>query len=147
MADTPEKSIFQALLIQMKTLPLPSGMTLATNVVLPGVQFTPQATTKYVSFEVHFNTSIRTDLSLQIEPIRQGFIRGNVLWPKTSAQVDAVDLAGVICALFAAGTKLMQNGRQTRFDQDPEVGVVVTGDSHFTVPVTAFWQSYPLIPA
>lgn len=147
MVDTPEKSIFQALLIQMKTLPLPAGMTLAGNVVLPGVQFTPVATTKYVSFEVHFNTSIRTDLSLEMEPIRQGFIRGNVLWPKTSAQVDCIDLAGVICSLFAAGTKLMQNGRQVRFDQDPDVGVIVTGDTHFTVPTTAFWQSYPIVPA
>lgn len=143
MADTAEKSIFQALVIQMKNLTLPTGMTLAGNVVLPGVQFTPQATTKYVSFEVHFNTSIETDLSLELEPIRQGFIRGNVLWPKTGAQVDAIDLAGNIRDLFKRGTKLVQNGRQVRFDQDPSLGVIVTGDTHFTVPVTIRWQVFP----
>jgi|GEM_PF-1477797 len=147
MADTAEKSIFQAIATHMKTVPLPAGMTLAGNVVLPGVTFTPQATTKYVSFELHFNRSIETDLSLEMEPIRQGFIRGNVLFPKANAQVDAIDLAGNVRSHFKRGTKLLDDGRQVRFDTDPELGVIVIGSSHFTVPVTAFWRSYPLVPA
>lgn len=147
MADTAEKNIFQATINRMKLLPLPTGMTHAANVVLPGVTFTPQATTKFVSFEMHFNRSIRTDLSQQIEPIRQGFIRGNVNWPKGYSQVDAIELAGVISEHFKTGTKLYDEGRQVRFDDDPELSAIVIGSTHFTVPVTAFWQSYPVVPA
>lgn len=131
----------------MKELPLPTGMTLASNVVLPGVAFSPGALTKYVSFEVHFNTSIETDLSLEMDPIRQGFIRGNVFFPKSSVQMDAIDLAGNVRTLFKRGTKLVDDGRQVRFDQDPALGVIITGTTHFQVPVTAFWVSYPFVPA
>lgn len=147
MADTVEKNIFQAAVGHMKTIELPSGMTLAGNVVLPGVSFSPQATTKYVSFEMHFNRSIRTDLSQKTQPIRQGFIRGNVMWPKGYSQVDAIDVAGIVCLLFKTGTKLYDEGVQVRFDEDPEIGVFVTGSTHFMVPVTADWQSYPKVPA
>ncbi|WP_426235867.1 phage tail terminator-like protein [Pararhizobium sp. DWP1-1-3] len=147
MADTIEKTIFQALMLRMQALPLPVGMTLASNVALPGVAFAPSTTTKFISFEIHFNRPIETDLSLEMDPIRQGFIRGNVMWPKSFAQVDAVDLAGNIRSHFKRGTKLYQNGVQVRFDEDPEVGVLMIGTTHLTVPVTAFWRSFPQAPA
>lgn len=147
MADTVEKNIFQALMVHMQAFPLPVGMTLAANVALPGVSFSPSTTTKFISFEIHFNRSIETDLSLEMAPIRQGFIRGNVMWPKTHAQVDAIDLAGNIRSHFKRGTKLYQDGVQVRFDQDPELGVLMIGNTHLTVPVTAFWRSFPQAPA
>lgn len=147
MADTIEKTIFQALMLRMQALPLPTGMTLASNVALPGVSFAPSTTTKFISFEIHFNKSVRTDQSLQMPPIRQGFIRGNVMWPKSSAQVDAVDLAGNVAEHFKASTKLYQSGVQVRFDEDPEIGVLMIGTTHLTVPVTANWQCFPKFPA
>ncbi|MDW9792434.1 phage tail terminator-like protein [Sinorhizobium medicae] len=147
MADTIEKDIFQGIMLRMMALPLPAGMTHAGNVALPGVPFSPTATTKYVSFEIHFNRSIRTDLSLQIDPIRQGFIRGNVNWPKGGAQVDAVELAGVVCNHFKAGTNFYQDGTQIRFDEDPEMSLLIIGSTHVTVPVTARWLCYPHVPA
>jgi hypothetical protein len=147
MADTVEKNIFQAVVNRMKAVQLPAGMTLAANVVLPGVPFSPQATTKYISFEMHFNRSIRTDLSQTIPPIRQGFIRGNVMWPKGYSQVDAIDVAGSVCLLFQTGTKLYEDDVQVRFDEDPEIGVLMVGSTHFMVPVTADWRSYPKVTA
>lgn len=147
MADTIEKDIFQGLLVRMQALPLPSGMTHAANVALPGVTFEPSALTRFVSFEIHFNRSIRTDLSLSIGPIRQGFIRGNAMWPKKFAQVDAVDMAGVIADHFKAGTKLYQDGTQIRFDEDPDLSLLMIGSTHVTVPVTARWQCFPHVPA
>lgn len=147
MADSVEKNIFQGLVNHMKALSLPAGMTHAGNVALPGVSFSPTTTLKYISFEIHFNRSIETDLSLEMDPIRQGFIRGNVMWPKSFAQVDAIDLAGNIRSHFKRGTKLYQDGVQVRFDEDPELGVLMIGNTHLTVPVTARWQSYPQSPA
>lgn len=147
MADTVEKNIFQGLIVRMQALPLPTGMTMGANVALPGVAFSPTTTTKFISFEIHFNKSIRTDLSLQIQPIRQGFIRGNVMWPKSSAQVDAVDLAGTVAEHFKAGTKLYRNDVEIRLDEDPELGALMIGATHLSLPVTALWQCFPKFPA
>lgn len=143
MADTVEKDIFQGLMLRMMSAPLPTGVQIA----LPGVAFTPSATTKFVSFEIHFNQSIETDLSMRMDPIRRGFIRGNVMWPKGSAQVDAVDVAGIVRAYFKRGTNFYQDGTQIRFDEDPAIGVIMTGDTHVTIPVTAMWICYPKVPA
>lgn len=146
MVDTVEKKIYQALLVKVQGLPLPAGMTQAANVALPGVVFTPTATTKFISVEVHFNRSIETDLSLEMDPIRQGFMRCNVMWPKGSAVVDGIDLAGSIQAFFQRGTKLLRTDTQVRIDEAPEIGVLVTGDTHVTIPVTIRWNCQPVAP-
>lgn len=139
MAGTVEKLIYQALLVAAKAVTLPTGVQLAE----PGVTFTPTATTKFVSVEIHFNRSIETDLSLEMDPIRQGFMRTNVMWPKSYAVVDGYELAGQLRAAFRRGTKLYRDPVQVRIDEDPEIGVLVTGDTHMTIPVTTRWRSYP----
>lgn len=143
MADTAEAKIYQALIIGAQAVTLPSGV----SIVLPGQTFTPTATSKFVSVEVHFNRSIETDLSLAMDPIRQGFVRTNVLWPKGSAIVDAYELAGKLRTAFKRGSKLYRDGIQVRIDEDPEIGPLITGDSHQMVPVTIRWRSYPQVPA
>ncbi|APG91153.1 phage tail terminator-like protein [Sinorhizobium americanum] len=143
MADTVEKKIYQALLIQMQAFVPPAGVT----IVLPGQTFTPTATSKFVSVEVHFNRSIETDLSLVMDPIRQGFMRTNVMWPKGLAIVDGYDVAGQLRGHFRRGTKLFRTDTQVRIDEDPEIGVLVTGDTHHNIPVTTRWRCYPQVPA
>lgn len=139
----------------MAIQPLPVSWDRATQVAMPGANFTPPTKTvngvkmmaPYISFEVHFNRSIETDLSLKMDPIRQGFIRGNVFYPKNYGLVDAFDLAGNIRAHFKRGTKLFRDGVQVRFDEDPALANVMTTDTHLQVPVTAFWRSYPQVSA
>lgn len=143
MADTVEKDIFQGLMLRMQAMTLPTGV----ERVLPGVAYAPTATTKFVSFETHFNRSIETDLSLVMDPIRQGFIRGNVMWPKGYSQVDAIDVAGIVRAQFKRGTSFYQDGTQIRFDQDPELGPLIIGSTHTSLSVTARWTVYPTVPA
>ncbi|MCM2293034.1 DUF4128 domain-containing protein [Allorhizobium sp. BGMRC 0089] len=143
MADTIEKSIYQALLVAVQGVTLPTGWQKA----LPGVSFEPSTSTKFVSFEIHFNTSIETDLSLEMDPIRQGFVRANVMLPKGSAIVDAYEAAGKVRAALRRGTKLYRGGTQVRIDQDPALANLMTGDTHHQVPVTAFWRCYPPVPA
>lgn len=143
MADSVEKDIFQGLMLRMIALTLPTGV----ERVLPGVTYSPTATSKFVSFETHFNRSIETDLSLEMDPIRQGFIRGNVMWPKGYAQVDAFDVAGIVRAQFKRGTSFYQDGTQIRFDQDPELGPLIIGSTHTSLSVTARWTVYPTVPA
>jgi hypothetical protein len=116
------------------------------SVVLPGEAFEPQASTKFISVEVHFNRPIETDLSLEMDPIRQGFMRANVMWPKGLAIVDAYNLAGGLRQWLKRGTKLSRDGVQVRIDEDPEIGVLVTGGTHHTIPVTIRWRSYPNQP-
>ena len=148
MADTVEMKIYQALIIRIQALTLPTGMTQAANVALPGVTFAPSATTKFISVEVHFNRSIETDLSLEMDPIRQGLLRVNVMWPKAAAAiVDGVNLAGQIREFFRRGTKLLRADTQVRIDEDPEVGSPDTGDTHTTIPVTVRWTCQPQVPA
>lgn len=143
MADTVEKDIFQGLMLRMQAMTLPTGV----ERVLPGVNYAPTASSKFVSFETHFNRSIETDLSLVMDPIRQGFIRGNVMWPKGSAQVDAIEVAGIVRAQFKRGTSFYQDGTQIRFDQDPELGPLIIGTTHTSLSVTARWTVYPTVPA
>lgn len=143
MPDTVEKIIYQALLVKMQAFTPPAGIT----VVMPGVVFTPTATSKFISVEVHFNRSIETDLTLAMDPIRQGFMRTNVMWPKGAAIVDGYDLAGALCAHLRRGTKLVRTDTQIRIDEAPEIGVLVTGDTHYTIPVTCRWKCYPQVPA
>ncbi len=143
MADTVEKSIFYALLEAARGLVLPTGV----QKVEPGQSYTPTATSKFVSIEIHFNTSIETDLSLEMDPIRQGFMRTNVMWPKTSSVIDAYDVCGTVRAAFKRGTKLYRSGIQVRIDEDPAISVLDTGDTHHTIPVTIRWMSYPQVPA
>ncbi|MDX0808653.1 hypothetical protein GOD80_26205 [Sinorhizobium medicae] len=143
MADTVEMKIYQALVLRAQAFVPPAGVT----IVLPGVPFTPAAQSKFVSVEVHFNRSIETDLSLVMEPIRQGFVRTNVMWPKGSAIVDGYNLAGQLRAHFRRGTKLFRTDTQVRIDEDPENGVLVTGDTHHNIPVTTRWRCYPQVPA
>lgn len=143
MADTVEMKIYQALVLQCQAFTPPTGIT----VVLPGVVFTPTAQSKFVSVEVHFNRSIETDLSLEMDPIRQGFMRTNVMWPKGQAIVNGYDLAGQLRAFFRRGTKLFRTDTQVRIDEDPEIGVLVTGETHHNIPVTIRWTTYPQVPA
>ncbi|NTG48576.1 hypothetical protein G6M04_14380 [Agrobacterium rhizogenes] len=143
MADAIEKVIYQALLVRMQAFVLPTGVDL----VLPGVTYTPTATSKFISVEVHFNRSIETDLSLEMDPIRQGFMRTNVMWPKGAAIVDGYNAAGGLCAHLKRGTKLLRDVTQVRIDEAPEIGVLVTGDTHYTIPVTTRWNCQPQVPA
>ncbi|MHC2298149.1 phage tail terminator-like protein [Rhizobium mongolense] len=143
MADTVEMKIYQALVVRCQSFTPPAGVTMA----LPGQAYTPQATSKFVSVEVHFNRSIETDLSLVMDPIRQGFMRTNVMWPKGSAIVDGYNLAGQLRDYFRRGTKLLRVDTQVRIDEDPEIGVLVTGDTHHNIPVTTRWRCYPQVPA
>lgn len=138
MADTTEKKIYQALTTRAQAFTPPAGVT----VVLPGAPFTPTASSKFISVEVHFNRSIETDLSLQLDPIRQGFMRGNVMWPKGAAIVDGYEVAGQFRAHLKRGTKLLRDAVQVRIDEDPEIGPLVSGDTHHTIPVTIRWRSY-----
>jgi Bacteriophage related domain of unknown function len=143
MADTPEKVIYQALLVAVQALVLPTGWEKA----IPGVAYSPTPTSRFVSFEIHFNASIETDISLEMDPIRQGFVRGNVMLPKSRAVVDAYEIAGQVRAAFKRGTKLYREPVQVRFDEDPALANLMTSDTHHQVPVTAFWRSYPQVPA
>lgn len=143
MADTVEMKIYQALVLRAQAFVPPAGVT----VVLPGVAYSPTGTSKFVVCEVHFNRSIETDLSLVMDPIRQGFLRTNVMWPKGLAIVDGYNLAGQLRAHFRRGTKLFRTDTQVRIDEDPEIGVLVTGDTHHTIPVTTRWRCYPQVPA
>lgn len=143
MVDTVEKTIFLALLDRAKAFSLPAGVERAD----PGVTYSPTAKSKYFSVEIHFNRSIETDLSLELDPIRQGFMRTNVMWPKGSPIVDAYELAGKLRAHLKRGTKIVKDGVQVRIDEDPEIGVLVTGDTHHNIPVTTRWRSYPSVPA
>jgi hypothetical protein len=143
MADTVEMKIYQALLIRAQSFTLPPGVSMA----LPGVAFTPTATTKFISVEMHFNRSIETDLSLEMDPIRQGFLRTNVMWPKGQAIVNGYDLAGNLRAHFRRGTKLYRTDTEVRIDEDPEIGVLVTGETHHNIPVTTRWRCMPQVPA
>lgn len=142
MADSTEKKIFQALATAAKAVTLPSGWVM----ILAGEAYTPTATSKFVSTEIHFNRPIDTDaVSQQLQPIRQGFMRMNVMLPKGAAIVDGYDLAGKLCDAFAIGRKLYQGAVQVRIDEHPEIAVLVTGDTHFNVPVTVRWICYPFV--
>jgi len=143
MADTVEKSIYLALLERAQSFERPNGVDLAE----PGYPYSPTAKSKFISVEIHFNRSIETDLSLQMDPIRQGFMRTNVMWPKGSAVVDAYNLAGAVREHLRRGTKLLKNSMQVRIDEDPEIGVLITGDTHHNIPITTRWLCYPQVPA
>ncbi|MGQ3080698.1 MULTISPECIES: phage tail terminator-like protein [Rhizobium/Agrobacterium group] len=147
MASTVEEDIFVGLVEYFKTWALPATWTLTANVAFPGVTFTPGATKPFVSLEVHYNRSIETDLSLEMDPIRQGFMRANVMWPKGQGHVQGLGVAASIRKHFRRGTTALNDGTQTRIDQDPEIGVIVTGDTHVTIPVTIRWICYPKVPA
>lgn len=147
MADTVEERIFRGLVERVKTLALPDGWTLATHVAFQGMPFTPIATQPFLSVEVHFNRSIETDLSLEMDPIRQGFLRANVMWPKGQGLFQAYDLAGKVRAYFRRGTRVTFETTRTDINEDPEIGVTVTGDTHVTVPVTIRWTCQPEVPA
>ncbi len=138
MADSTEKKIYQALTTRAQGFVPPVGVT----VVLPGASFSPTASSKFISVEVHFNRSIETDLSLKLDPIRQGFMRGNVMWPKGAAIVDGYEVAGKLRAHLKRGTKVARDEVQVRVDEDPEIGPLVAGDTHHTIPVTIRWRSY-----
>lgn len=138
MADSPEKKIYQALYVKMEAFPRPSTVTLA----MPGIPYSPTTTSRFISVEIHFNRSIETDVSLQMDPIRQGFMRANIMWPKTLAVVDGYELAGQVRAYLKRGTKALRDTVEVRIDEDPEIGVLVTGDTHHTIPVTIRWVSY-----
>lgn len=144
MADTVEKTIYQALVIAAQAVSLPPGW----EKVLPGVVYSPSAGSKFVSFEVHFNKPIPTDeVSQELPPIRRGFIRANVMLPKGAALVDGIDVAGVVCAAFKVGTKLTRASIQVRIDDHPEVGPTMTGTTHYATPVTIDFHQYPTVPA
>lgn len=147
MADTVEEKIFRALIEHVKEMPLLAGWTLQTHVAFPGVAFAPRADKPFLSIEVHFNRSIETDLTLEMDPIRQGFMRANIMWPKGQGLFQAYDLAGKVRAFFRRGTRVTFENNRTDINEDPEIGVTVTGDTHETVPVTIRWTNSPQVPA
>lgn len=147
MAATVEEDIFRGLMEYFGKWTLPTGWTAAGNIANPGIAFTPSASKPFVSLEIHFNRSIETDLSLEMDPIRQGFMRANVMWPKGQGHVQGLGVAASIRMHFRRGTTALNDGTQTRIDQDPEIGVIVTGDTHVTIPVTIRWICYPKVPA
>lgn len=138
MADTVEKRIYQALVIAARAVVLPAGWDL----VEPGDDYDTTADSRFVSVEVHFNRSIETDLSLELDPIRQGFMRANVMLPKGRAIVDGYDVAGTMRESFRRGSTALQSGVLVRIDEDPELANLMTGDTHHTIPVTIRWRCY-----
>ncbi len=56
-------------------------------------------------------------------------------------------LAGKLREAFRRGTKLFRIDTQVRIDEDPEIGVLVTGDTHHNIPVTIRWNCQPQVPA
>jgi hypothetical protein len=147
MAATVEQDIFRGLSSHFGTWPLPSGWTKAANIASPGYNYAPVANKPFVSLEVHFNRSIETDLSLELDPIRQGFMRTNVMWPVGATHDLPLAVAASLRAHFKRGTKIVFDGTVIRIDEDPEIGVFVTGTSHVTLPVTTRWRCYPQVPA
>ncbi|HEV7435346.1 MAG TPA: phage tail terminator-like protein [Pseudorhizobium sp.] len=147
MAATVEQDIFRGLRTHVDSWPLPADWTMAANVALPGLSFTPPTGKPYVSIEIHFNRSIETDLSLEMDPIRQGFMRTNVHWPVGKSHDFPLAVAASLRAHFKRGTKIVFDGTVIRIDEDPEIGVFVTGTSHVTLPVTTRWRCYPQVPA
>lgn len=138
-----EQSIYRALSDHLRTWTLPAGWTFANNVAFPGLNYTPAANRPFVSFEHHVNRSIETDLSLEMDPIRQGFIRLNVMWPLGVTHDTPLGVAATLREHFRRGTKLYKDGVQVRIDEDPEIASFITGTSHVTLPVTVRWRSYP----
>ncbi|MDW9644466.1 hypothetical protein GOA77_09455 [Sinorhizobium meliloti] len=147
MAETVEEKIFRALIERVRIMPLPAGWTVAANIAFPGVAFTPTASKPFLSIEVHFNRSIETDISMEMDPIRQGFMRANVMWPKGQGMFQAIDFAGKVRAFFRRGTRLTFEGTRTDINEDPELGPHITGDTHIAQPVTIRWQCMPAVPA
>lgn len=147
MAATVEEDIFRGLMEYFKQWPLPSGWVSSSHIAYPGIAFTPAANRPFVSLEVHFNRSIDTDISLEMDPIRQGFMRANVMWPKGQGHVQALGVAASIRKHFRRGAKFYNDGTQVRVDEDPEIGVIITGETHVTIPVTIRWVCYPKVPA
>lgn len=144
MPETVEKKIYQALTTKAQGVTIPAGWV----IVLPGTTFTPAADSKYVSVEVHFNRPIDTDaVSQELPPIRQGFMRTNVMLPKGRAVIDGYDVAGTLCEAFKIGTKLYRDTVQVRIDEHPEIGPLITSGTHHTIPVTTRFFSYPQLPA
>lgn len=145
MADTVEKLIYQALSVGAEDVSLPSPW----RMILMGAKPNPPIDEKsrFVSVEVHFNRSIETDLSLELDPIRQGFLRTNVMLPKGLAVVDGYNIAGSLRAAFRRGTILRRGNTEVRIEEDPELGLLITTDTHHTIPVTIRWRCYPQVPA
>lgn len=147
MAETVEEKIFRAMITRMTEFPLPAGWALATHVAMPGIAYTPLANRPFLSVEFHFNRSIETDLSLVLDPIRQGFMRVNVMWPKGQGVFQAIDLAGKVRTFFKRGTRVTFEDNRTDVNEDPEIANMVTGDTHISVPVTIRWSCQPQVPA
>ncbi|SOC45765.1 uncharacterized protein DUF4128 [Rhizobium subbaraonis] len=143
MAGTVEQKVFRALVERFQAWPLPTGWTEAANVAYPGLHFTPVAGKPFVSVEVHYNRSVETDISMEMDPIRQGFMRLNVMWPNGQGHVAAIEVAGSIRAHFRRGSKATKEDTVVRIYEDPEIGVILTGDTHINVPVTVRWRAYP----
>ena len=140
---TVEADIFSGLINHLNTWTLPDDWTTENNIAYPGVTFVPVQDIPFIQTKVHYNKSIETDLSLELPPIRQGFLQANTMWPKGWGHRDPVDIAGSIRDHFKRGTIIIESGIQIRIDEDPELGVIFEGSTHDTVPLTVTWIVYP----
>lgn len=147
MADTVEERIFRGLIETVKTLALPTGWTIPTHVDMPDMAFTPRADKPFLAIEVHFNKSIETDLSLEMDAIRQGFVNLRIEWPKGQGAFQSIAFAGVIREHFRRGTKIWFEGTRTDVDEDPEIMPSITGLTHVGRSVIVRWTCQPEVPA
>ncbi|CLP67926.1 Uncharacterised protein [Mycobacterium tuberculosis] len=60
---------------------------------------------------------------------------------------SAYALAGKVRDFFRRGTRMVFEANRTDINEDPEIGVAVTGDTHVTVPITIRWTNAPQVPA
>jgi hypothetical protein len=136
MATGIEGLIAEALFKHAETL----SFAQPTDIVMPGVVFTPNPEKPYARVEHSPNTVINRSTGTG-SSVYRGFLQIAFYWPKGAGRIKPLDSASVVQAHFDKGTVLKEGDVVVKINSRPSVGGFGDEGDRHTLPVTVEYFS------
>lgn len=108
----------------------------------PGVEFTPDGS-PYLQVTIAKNTPINVSLSGGREPVRQGILLVNVVWPTGPGILPATELAAKVRDAFKFNSRFNFTGGYIKICDEPVIqGDVGDRGVNIEIPVVIRWMAF-----
>ena len=135
-------SIEAKITLALQNAVLSVAQTLGLPIAAPGVAYTPTGA-PYLAVIIGKNTPINVSLSGGRDPVRQGILLLNVLWPVGAGILPATEAAATLRDAFKFNTRINFTGGYIKVTSEPTIQGDIVGDNgYLLVPLTVPWMAF-----
>lgn len=136
-------SIEAKIVLALEQAVLPVATAAGVAISAAGVEFTPDGVNPYLQVTIAKNTPINVSLSGGREPVRQGILLVNVVWPTGPGILPATELAAKVRDAFKFNTRFNFAGGYIKICDEPVIqGDVGDRGVNIEIPVVIRWMAF-----